>query len=133
MERLDLNTQRNQSLAVKLLIFTLSIFLSLQGWSIQSVKSMRVYLVFEPQKTDLKMKLYKLPIERDPDSGDIEISSLSEVLPNMPPIEHGFELKKGAIQPFLMVVENNSNAPKYFFAVSHTILPEASGIGFKLG
>ncbi len=98
-----------------------------------TAKTMKIYFSFEPVKTSIKMKIYKLPIEKALDVGEITYSSLSESMPAYQSFDNGFVLKKGAVQAFLMVAENPTNEPIYFFGVSHTVVPEHAGVGFKLG
>lgn len=96
-------------------------------------KTMKVYLSFDPVKTNIKMRIYKLPIEKALDIGEITYNSMAEKMPAYQSLDSGFELKKGAVQAFLMVAENPTNEPIYFFGVAHTVVPEQAGVGFKLG
>lgn len=96
------------------------------------IKGLKVYFNFEPVKTDLKVKVYRMPVESAPDVGETTIESLSAPINAMGLIQDGVFIRKGAIQPFLMVVENLSAEPKYFFATTHTIVPEEAGVGFNL-
>jgi hypothetical protein len=98
------------------------------------VKTMKVHFAFENKNTNLQMKLFELPLERGPDSGETEVSPLATPFPKFKPIPaDGLRVKKGGLKPFMMVIENNSTETKYFFATTHSIMPETASIGFRLG
>ncbi len=97
-----------------------------------SAKSMRVTVAFQTEKTDLVFKIFKLPIEKIPDVRETKVTPLSESLSKMVLVSDGFKMDKGGTQPFLMVAENPTAQPKYFFAVFPTIAPEQASLGFGM-
>lgn len=116
------------NLAIFLVVF------SFQNIWAGQVKSMKVHFAFENKNTNLQMKLFELPLERGPDSGETEVTLLSTPFPKYKPIPaDGFMVKKGGLKPFMMVIENTTNETKYFFATTHSVLPETASIGFRLG
>jgi hypothetical protein len=122
------SAQNNQSKAIS----NVAVAGSVNSPQQRPTKGLKVQFTFDSVKTDLRLKLYRLPIERAPDAGETQVVPRSAPIDAQYPIIDGIFVRKGGIQPFLMVVDNPSNEPKYFFATTHTVTPEEAGVGFGL-
>jgi len=95
--------------------------------------NIKVKLKFIPVDTGVTVKVYTVPLELAPDAGQITIESLSKPMEYTNLVYDSMSTKRGGLIAFAMVVENNSNEPQYFYAVSHTVEPPEAALGFKLG
>lgn len=93
-------------------------------------KNLKVKIQFTYKNTDLKMQLYEVDPAFKFSVAKTVVTSNLKKSPLGKKIEGDLVFPRDTSeQSFALVVENNSESPKYFYAVPHTHDPGASSLG----
>jgi hypothetical protein len=99
----------------------------------QKIKThVNVQIMFEYFKMDPKIEVWKVPTSLILDVGSNKTIPIGSPLPFTEKLDSEFSVKRNNDFFFAMVIKNQSDDTKYFYASYHQMRPEEAAIGYSM-
>jgi len=95
-------------------------------------KDVRMTVMMEYDKFPLKMQILIPNKEKAINFGETAILPLDQPFPASGVFLDGTTRKTGGNTPFMMAIENRTDATHYFFASTHILKPDEAGFGIRI-
>lgn len=120
-----------RALAVGLALTFVSTYATQSAWA-SDKKDVRMTVMMEYDKFPLKMQILIPNKEKAINFGETAILPLDQPFPASGPFLDGTTRKTGGNTPFMMAIENRTDATHYFFASTHILKPDEAGFGIRI-